>query len=146
MKFRFMTFGLVAVLFFSTSAFARNTEHLFSVEDAVTSSIGKKALKDVPYYFIGQKHPKVKKEIGEWKSNKKTRGAFRSDEKSCQVAFLSALVSLQQRVTKEDGDAIINIRSVTKNKITESATEFRCVAGAIIVHVALEGTVVKLVK
>jgi hypothetical protein len=54
------------------------------------------------------------------------------------------LIRLQERAITEGGDAIVDIVSVTRGGRTSSATEYRCVAGAVVVHVALEGTVVKL--
>jgi hypothetical protein len=51
---------------------------------------------------------------------------------------------LQERAQDEGGDAIVDIVSITRRKKTESASEFRCVAGALIVHVGLRGTIVRL--
>lgn len=132
------------LLFCSAEAVARNTEHSLPVDEAVSSALGKEKLLDVPFYFAGQKHPGQGKVLGEWKSRKSTRGLFRSDNSACQVAFLSALISLQERAKREGGGAIVDIKSITRNKETSSATEYRCVAGATVVHVALSGRVVTL--
>ncbi len=137
---------LACMTFLASNAWARNTEVLVSVEEAVESGVAKKKLLDVPFFMKGQKHPKVKTKLGNYMSTRKTRGAFRSDKESCKIAFLSAIISLQQRAKKEGGDGIINIISVTKDQEFESSKEFRCVAGAIIVHVALKGDVVKFNK
>ena len=122
---------------------ARETVNDMNVKAALASSIAKKKLLDIPVFFKGQKHPAVAKTIGNWKANHHTRGAFRSDEDSCHVAFVSAIYSLQQRCQREGGDAVINIKSVTRNNPLESATKFRCVAGSTVVHVAFTGDVVK---
>jgi uncharacterized protein YbjQ (UPF0145 family) len=53
---------------------------------------------------------------------------------------------LQDRVRKEGGNAVINIRSNYRNVERESATEFTCGAGAIVAGVALKGEVVTLKK
>jgi hypothetical protein len=135
-------FSAIALLV-ASDALARNTEHLFPVKDAVESSTGKQKLLSVPFYFEGQKHPKQKAVVGEWKANRSTRGVFRSDEKACQIAFLSALIALQERAQREGGDAIVGIKSVTRGVETSSASKYRCVAGATVVHVALFGTVVR---
>jgi len=137
-------FVIAVILFVAGPAEARNTEHLFNVKDAVEHGTGNANLKDIPYYFAGQTHPAVAKKIGTWTSNRSSRGVFRSDEASCQVAFLSALIRLQERAASEGGDAIVDIVSVTRDSRSSSATQYRCLAGAIVVHVALEGTVVKL--
>jgi hypothetical protein len=134
----------VLVLLFGAEAAARNTEHLLPVDEAVRSALGREKLLDVPFYFAGQQHPGQAKVLGEWKTRKSTRGLFRSDSSACQVAFLSALISLQERARREGGDAVVDIKSVTRDKETSSATEYRCVAGATVVHVALSGTVITL--
>lgn len=122
---------------------ARNDEHFYDVKDAVETGAGNANLLDIPYYFVGQSHPAATKTIGTWTSNRSSRGAFRSDDESCKVAFLSALIRLQERAQTEGGNAIINIKSITRGTKTESATQYRCVAGSMIVHVGLEGTVIK---
>jgi hypothetical protein len=127
-------------------AWARDTEHLFPAEEAKSSDLGQARLLDVPFYMKGQKHPKVKKTLSEVNTDRSTRGAFRSDSASCQVAFLSALLVLQQRAMDKGGNAIIDIVSTTRGKRTESATEYRCLAGTVIVHVGLRGKIVTLAK
>lgn len=139
---RALLLATILAVLTAVPADARNTEHLFDVKDAIDHGTGNANLLDIPYYMKGQAHPGVAKKIGTWTSNRSSRGAFRSDEASCQVAFLSALIRLQERAKSEGGNAIIDIVSVTRNTRTESATQYRCVAGGIIVHVGLEGTVV----
>jgi hypothetical protein len=140
--------GLVIAMVFALGvagqAQARNTEHLLPVKAAAEGVLGKERLLAVPFYFKGQPHAPAKKTIGEWSTNKTSRGAFRSDEVSCEVAFLSAVIQLQQRAQAEGGDAIIDVVSITRGQETTSATEYRCVAGAMVVHVGLKGTVVNL--
>lgn len=131
------------VLFASSDALARNTEHFFAVQDAVDSLTGKEKLLDVPFYFAGQSRPGKHDVIGWWKANRSTRGVFRSDEKACQIAFISALIALQERARREGGDAIVDIKSMTRGVETSSASKYRCVAGATVVHVGLSGTVVR---
>ena len=125
---------------------ARNTEHLYPVEEAKSSDLGEARLLDVPFYMKGQKHPKVKKTLSEVNTDRSTRGAFRSDSSSCQVAFLSALIVLQQRAMEKGGNAVVDIVSTTRGKKTESASEYRCIAGSVVVHVGLKGKIVTLAK
>ena len=111
--------------------------------DAVATGSAENLL-DVAYYMKGQKHPAPQKVIGTTEANHTTRGAFRSDKTSCQVAFLSALIALQERARADGGNALVDIVSVTRSQETSSATEYRCVAGSAIVHVGLKGKIVKL--
>ena len=135
-----------AVLFMGLpgAAGARNTEHLLPVSDAVSSELGQAHLIGVPYFFKGQAGPPVAEQLLQLDTSQATRGAFRSDEESCNVAFLSALRVLQDRAQLEGGDAVIDIVSITRRKRTESPTQFRCVAGAMVVHVGLRGMIVRL--
>ncbi len=125
-------------------AAARNTERILPAATAIESDLGQAHLLDIPIYFKGQSHPAVTERLEQRDTNQSTRGAFRSDEESCNVAVLSALRALQQRAQILGGGAVIDIVSVTRGKRSESPTDFRCVAGSAIVHVGLRGTIVKL--
>lgn len=136
---------LVALVATASTAEARNTEHYYPVGDAIRDGQGVQNLQeDIPFFFAGAKHPAIKKSLGEWSTRKSTRGVFRSDEASCHVALLSALIQLQERTRSVGGDAVVDIVSITRGVETSSATQYRCVAGATVVHVGLKGRVVKL--
>lgn len=134
----------IAVICAAAPAFARNTEVFLNAKEAAESEKGQSHLLDVPFYLKGQKQPRVNKVLSEVSSNRSTSGAFRSDEASCQSAFLDALKNLQSRAQSDGADAIVDIVSTTRGKETESATDFRCVAGSVVVHVGLKGKLVKL--
>ena len=59
-------------------------------------------------------------------------------------AFMSAMLSLQQRARTEGGNAVIGITKCYKKIVTESETQYMCGAGAIMAGVAFRGEVVKL--
>ncbi len=118
----------------------------FPIEPVLESEHGKAKLVDVALYFGDQTHPKVVKEIGEWSTSKKTNAFHKADQEACDWAFLSALITMQQRALREGGDAIINIKSNYKNVETSSRTEYRCGAGNVVAGVAIKGTVVKIGK
>lgn len=132
------------LLLFSVPASARDTDVMLNAKAAAESETGKAALFSIPFYMKDQKHPRVAKKLIEVSTNQSTRGAFRSDEKSCEVAFLSSMKVLQQKTQEAGGDAIIDIVSITRGKQTESPTDFRCVAGTMVVHVGLKAQIVKL--
>lgn len=144
---RFAVFMLVAFSATILSAgmtTARETDHTFPVQHALETPVAKKKLLDIPFFMAGQKHDNVVKDLGVFKSSKTSSGFSKSDQEGCDQAFLSALITLQQRAKKEGGDAIVEIKSVTKGNNMESATDYGCLAGAVIVRVALEGRIVKL--
>jgi len=138
-------FGLVLLcVSLATAASARQTEHLLPIREAVESELGRERLFDVPFYFHGQAHPAVARRISTERTDRSTRGVFRADHSGCRVAFLSAIRYLQNRAKETGADAIIEIKSVTLDQELESATEYRCVAGATIVRVGLKGVLVEL--
>lgn len=146
---RFVTrfvFVLGVVCLVGSPGLARDTFHDLSVEEARSSDLGQEKLLDVPFYMAGQKHPGVAKSIGTFTSNKRTNAFNKSDEYACQIAFLSAVISLQQRARQEGGDAVVDIKSITKHNDLESSSQFRCVAGNVIANVVLTGRVVRLAK
>jgi uncharacterized protein YbjQ (UPF0145 family) len=99
---------------------------------------------DIKLFWGTQKTPAVDRKMGEFTSNKKTNAANKSDQEACDLAFISAVIGLQQRARKEGGNAVVNIHSVYKGEDSNSPTEFICGAGKIMAGVALRGTVVKL--
>ena len=137
---------VVACVSAALPAEARDTFHDLSVESANQSELGKEKLLDLPFYMKGQEHPEVAQDLGVFTSNRRTNAFNKSDEEACEIAFLSAVISLQQRARKQGGDAVVDIRSITKHNDLESPTQYRCVAGTMIANVALEGRVVRLAK
>ena len=99
---------------------------------------------DIRVYFGKQKTPAVERKLGEFTANRKTNATNKTDKEACEISFVSAIISLQQRARKEGGNAVINVASVYRNEIRESNTEYLCGAGTFVSGVALRGTVVKL--
>lgn len=98
----------------------------------------------IHYYFGNQKTPKILQKLGTDSSNKKTNAFGKSDEKACQWAFLSAMLSLEQRAKQLGANAVINIVSNYKKVVVSSNTEYECHAGGIMAGVALKGDFVKI--
>jgi uncharacterized protein YbjQ (UPF0145 family) len=136
--------SLAAALLLPLAAQARNTEVFVSAESATRSERARGYLLDVPFYLKGQPGAPNGKPLSKMTTQQATSGAFRSDQSSCRVAFLTALRELQKEAQRVGGDAVVDIVSVTRDVRSESPTDFRCIAGAMVVHVALEGTVVDL--
>src|SRR6267378_501739 len=142
--------GLVSLVALAVAlpAAARDDRLKFPVDAALAKGQNYKEKIDpqVKLYFGKPSKLKVAKTIGEWTSNKKTNAFNKSDQEACDIAFISAAVSLQQRAKQEGGNAVVNIHSVYKNDKFESPTEYLCGAGATMAGVALRGTVVTLAK
>ncbi|TMH31711.1 MAG: excinuclease ATPase subunit [Betaproteobacteria bacterium] len=142
--------GLLSLVALSIAipAAARDDRLKFPVDAALAKGQNYKEKLDpqIKLYFGKPSKLKVAKTIGEWTSNKKTNAFNKSDQEACNIAFISAAVSLQDRAKREGGNAVINIHSVYKNDKFESPTEYLCGAGSTMAGVALRGTVVTLPK
>ena len=140
-------FGTIVafVVLFALAAWAADNMLDIPVKDALASPKASNKL-DVPFYMNGQKHGKVVKKMGEYTSNKRTNAFGKSSQEACHIAFLSALISLQERAQKEGGNAVVDVYSNTTNQELKSATEYRCAAGTFLANVVLKGTVAELAK
>ena len=141
--------GLVIVACFlsSSDAKARDTRHMFSIAEALRTLAAEQRIdENVRLIFGNQPHPPVAKKLGTFTSNRKTNAFNKSDKEACEWAFLSAILSLQERARREGGDAVVNIRSYYKKISISHQTKYMCGAGAIVAGVAFRGDVVKLKK
>ncbi len=142
---RFTTMALLAALLLPGAVSARDDRNRYSIDDAMNLAETKERLnKGYKFYFGDQSHARVKAEHGEFMSNKKTNAFNKSDEFACQWAFLSAMLSFQDRIIQEGGNAVINLRSYYKEQEFVSSTEFECGNGALMAGVTLVGDVVTL--
>ncbi len=130
-----------------SAAYARDSLIRVSIEEAITTADAEVKLDaGIKFFFGDQEHPEVVTQIGTYTSNKKTNAFGKSDQRACKWAFLSAMITLQDRAIAEGGNAVVNIRSYYKKHDFSSATEFECGAGAIMAGVTLVGEVVKLAE
>jgi hypothetical protein len=136
---------LVALGAASAPAVARDDRTRFPVAEALTATEAKARLGgDIRFFFGKQPVPAVERSFGTFTSNKKTNAANKSDKLACEWAFLSAMLSFQDRARQLGGNAVINIRSTYRGGLLESETEYECGAGALIAGVTFTGEVVRL--
>ena len=137
----------VSILAIAASpALARDDRLMFPVTDGMERGKTTKDRidPDIRVYFGKQKPPAVERKLGEFTANRKTNATNKTDKEACEISFVSAVVSLQQRARREGGNAVLNVHSVYKNEHRESNSEYLCGAGTFVAGVALRGTVVKL--
>ena len=134
----------VALTLAAGEAVARNTIHQLSIADFMAKPENASKLEGVAFYFGDQPHPKILKEFGEYRTNKKTNAFNKKDEAACDWVMLSAMLSLHQRALSLGANAVINIKSNYKDNEVSSTTEYTCGAGAIMAGVALIGTFVTI--
>jgi len=138
--------GCMILALGASPALARDDRLMFPVADGMEKGKSTKDRidPDIRVYFGKQKTPAIDRKMGEFTANRKTNATNKTDKEACEISFVSAVVSLQQRARKEGGDAVVNVHSVYKNEMRESDTEYLCGAGTFAAGVALRGTVVKL--
>ncbi|MDI5934603.1 excinuclease ATPase subunit [Halomonas kalidii] len=136
---------LIGGMALAATAQARDTRHLLSIEEAMNTPAARERLDpEIRFVFADADHGEVVAEHGNYVTNKKTNAFNKSDEEACRWVMLSALLSLQERVRAEGGNAVINIESYYKRNAMASRTEYECHAGAVMAGVALRGDVVTL--
>ncbi|MFA5700826.1 MAG: hypothetical protein WC913_06065 [Desulfuromonas sp.] len=124
--------------------FAEDTWEYFSVQDALNSPLAQEKLEaGIEFYMKGQPHGNIDNITREYTANKRTRKFGRSTEEACQVAFISALMSFQDRAHKEGCDTVIDLYSITKDREFESVDQYSCIVGGMVANVALRGKVGK---
>ena len=90
--------SLLVSLLAAPSAFARSDLVDIDVKTAIANSTGKNPpLDSIRYYMKGQKHGPIAEKMGVFKANRATNAFNKSDEDACNIAFVSALIALQQR-------------------------------------------------
>ena len=138
--------GCMILALGASPALARDDRLMFPVAEGMEKGKSTKDRIDpeIRIYFGKQKTPAVDRKMGEFTANRKTNATNKTDKEACEISFVSAVVSLQQRARREGGDAVVNVHSVYKNEMRESDTEYLCGAGTFAAGVALRGTVVKL--
>src|SRR5258705_142251 len=136
---------LTLFTFCAETTYARNVKLILPIAPALEAKdIPDRPMGPVKLYFGSQETPKILSKLGTDISNRKTNAVGKSDEKACNWAFLSAMISLEKRAKQLGANAVVNIVSYYKKDIMSSATEFECHAGAVIAGVALKGDFVKI--
>jgi len=129
----------VVALLFTPIAEARDSLQQYPVADVLNDPGFASQIAGVSFYFGNTAHPGVTQEFGEFRTNKKTNAFNKSDKEACEWAFRSAILSLHKRAISLGANAVINIRSNYKNRVTISDTEYTCGAGGFVAGVALIG-------
>lgn len=128
-----------------TTTHARDERQQHSLASAMDNQNAQEKLDgSVKFYFGDAGHPGVAKTHGEFMSNKKTNAFNKTDKTACEWAFLSAMISFQDRAKGLGANAVINIRSYYKKNLISSTTEYECGVGGIIAGVTFKGDVVTL--
>lgn len=100
----------------------------------------------VSFYFGSQSTPAIVDKLVSDKTSQKANAFGKADEKVCEWAFLSAMLSLQKRAHQLGANAVVNIESNYGNVPFSSETQYECHVGAIMGGVALKGDFVRIAE
>ena len=139
--------GLILLFFGMNSAYAADSLVKYPIKDSMELEKVKNLFDDdISFYWGTAPHGKVTKKFGTFKTSKRTNAFGKEQSQACAWAMASSLVALRDRAVKEGGNAVINIVSNIKNKEESSETAYSCLAGKVVVNVALKGDVVTISK
>jgi len=137
--------ALLLSLAMAGAAMARDTELHLPFQDVLDMSRAEQKLDgSVKFYLAGEKTPKLLSRKRTVIANKKTNGVGKEDELGCRWAALSALIEFQRQAKEAGANAVVDIVSYYKKDEFKSATEYECHGGALIIGVALKGTLAKI--
>lgn len=134
-----------ALLSVALSAQAKDEKMMMPIEAAFAQT-GTRDNVDgsVKFFFGNQKTPKVLQKLGSDTTSQKSNAFGKSNEVSCNTAFLSGMISFQKRAKELGANTVINIVSNYKHEVMSSETEFECHVGAIMSGAAFKGDFVKI--
>lgn len=136
---------VAAVALAAPAAQARDERVLFDIAPVLASAEGKDRFDDtVEFYFGERPYPQVVDSYGVHTSERRSFTPVYSEEDACKRAFIEALAGLRDAAKARGANAIVNIKSIYKNREFRSETQYECRAGYLVTGVALEGRLVKL--
>jgi len=137
--------AVAALLVASATVQARDDRLLLTIEGALNKPEAKDRLDDTIQFFWGDApYPAPDQTFGIFTMQRKTNALNKTDLEACDWAFLSALLALRDRAKEAGANAVVNIKSIYKNREFRSETQYECRAGYFATGVALEGRIVLL--
>ncbi len=138
-------FVLSALLFATSPSFAGNDVVMLPIANAINMPEAQQKLGDsIKFYFGTQPATRITQTFGKFVANPKTNAFAKTEGRACERAFLSALLSFQERAASVGANAVINIESYYRKHAVPSQTDFECHKGVFVAGVALRGDVVRL--
>ena len=138
--------GLFLIVLITGPAHARNDKYLLPISSALQSKDAQESPDgSVKFFFGKQQTPEILAKVGTYSTHQRSSTRPSEDAKSCNVAFLKALVFLQKRAQQAGANAVVNIVSYYRNDILSSESEFECHAG-VAAHVMLKGEFAKIAE
>lgn len=135
----------LAAALLSSPAQARDERLLFDIQAALNSPEGRDRFDDtIQFYWAEQPYPQPQQSFGIHTTERKTFTPTRTDQDACNHAFIAALAALRDHAKLAGANAVVDIKSLYKNREFRSETQYECRAGYVVTGVSLEGRLVKL--
>ncbi len=126
------------------AAEARDSTLKLPFDPVLESAISSGKLDGTVKFYLSGKSPAGGKVLSSNAvTNKKTNGVGKTDEKACEWALLSALITLQDAARSAGANAVTNITSYYKKNEVKDSVNYECHAGGVIVGVTLKADLVK---
>lgn len=129
----------------SQPALARDEQRLFEFAPVLASTAGKDRFDDtVQFFFSEQPYPPPVQVFEIHSSERRLLTPTRGEREACDETFIEALAALRDAAKDAGANAVVNIKSLYKNREFRSETQYECRVGFITTTVSLEGKLVKL--
>ena len=127
------------------AAHAKDEQRLFDIAFVLASPEGRERFDDtIRFYWSGQTAPTALQTFKIHISERKTFSPTRTEQEACDQSFLEALAALRDAARAAGANAVVEIKSLYKNREFRSTTQYECRLGYFAAGVTLEGTLVKL--
>jgi hypothetical protein len=131
----------------ATPASARDDQRLYDIAFVLQSAEGRDRFDDtVQFHWSGQALPEGAQTLSIHTSERKTFLPTRTEKEACDQSFLEALAALRDAARAAGADAVVDIKSLHKNREFRSVTQYECRLGYFAAGVALEGKLARLSK
>ena len=139
--------NLIAVVLalLPVAAHAKDEQRLFDLATVMGSPEARERFDDtIRFYWTGQTAPAPLQTFKIHTSERKTFSPTRTEREACDQSFVEALAALRDAARDAGANAVVEIKSLYKNREFRSSTEYECRLGYFAAGVTLEGTLVKL--
>jgi len=137
--------SLLACALCAPAAEARDEQRLFEVAAVLASAEARDRFDDtMQFYWADQSHPPTVEAFTIHTSERKTFLPTRTELEACDQSFIEALAALRDAAKKAGANAVVNIKSLYKNREFRSQTQYECRLSYFAASVTLEGRLVKV--
>jgi len=127
------------------AAQAKDEQHLFDIATVLATPEGRDRFDDtIRFVWSGDAAPAPAQTFKIHTSERKTFLPTRTEQEACDQSFIEALASLRDAARAAGANAVVEIKSLYKNREFRSTTQYECRLGYFAASVTLEGTLVKL--